>query len=338
MNHILVVCDGEQDYASKLVDYLNLKEGFPFDVRCFSEPEKLKAFASKQMVEVVLCSEEHSRTVEKLQTMENMESVKLIVLKESETFDSDIQDKIWKYQSCEKLIKELMEILSGCNMDYACTSRRKPMKLIGLYSPIKRCLQTTLGLLLGQYLGKRGKALYISLECCSTVPEILKLHFQKDLSDVLYDLHGSSKSARLYLGSIVLDFGGLDILPPMNNQNDLLSITSREWIDFLKRLERETDYEYVILDFSDGVQGIGSILRQCDIIYQVKNGDGNASRKIEKYQRQLEKGGYGDLVNRIQNVEVGDYPNLPEAINRMKTTPFGDLVKNLLRDEIYAME
>ena len=54
MNHIMAVCDGEEPYASRLVDYLNTKEGFPFDVRHFSDMEKLRDFSQIQNIEVAL--------------------------------------------------------------------------------------------------------------------------------------------------------------------------------------------------------------------------------------------------------------------------------------------
>ena len=332
MNHIMVVCDKEQDYASKLVDYLNLKEGFPFDVRYFSESDILRAFVEKQMVDVILCSEEY------LNDMEGIEGVKLIVLQESESYSDAKVERLWKYQSCEKMIKELMKILSGSSMVYSFSSRRKAMKLIGLYSPVKRCLQTTLGILLGQHLAKKGKSLYISLESHSVISEVLDLPFQKDLSDILYALNGNIKNGKLYLESVVMEAGGMDVLPPMNNQSDLLSITPNEWIDFLKKLEQQTDYEYVILDLSDGVQGIEQILRHSNIIYQVKNESFIADKKIQKYQAQMIQSGYEDVVNRIRFVSVIDYKSFPETINRIKNTEFGDLVKELLKEEIYASE
>ena len=332
MNHIMVVCDKEQDYASKLVDYLNLKEGFPFDVRYFSEADQIKEFVDKQMVDVILCSEEY------LKDIEGIEGVKIVVLQESESYGCEKAERLWKYQSCEKMIKELMKILSGSNMVYSFSSRRRAMKLISLYSPVKRCLQTTLGILLGQHLGKKGKCLYISLESCSVVSELLDLSFQKDLSDILYAVNGNIKNGKLYLESVVMEAGGMDVLPAMNNQNDLISITPGEWIDFLKKIERETDYEYVILDLSDSVQGIEQILRQSNIIYQVKNESFVAEKKIQKYQEQMSKSGYEDVVNRIRVVSVKEYKDFPETINRIKNSEFGDLVKELLKEETYAAE
>ena len=47
MNHIMAVCDGEEPYASRLVDYLNTKDSFPFDVRHFSDMEKLREFSNR---------------------------------------------------------------------------------------------------------------------------------------------------------------------------------------------------------------------------------------------------------------------------------------------------
>ena len=58
MNHILAICDTEEEYASKLADYLNLKEGFPFHVIFFANPDRLEQFVKKkscQKIKELLC-------------------------------------------------------------------------------------------------------------------------------------------------------------------------------------------------------------------------------------------------------------------------------------------
>ena len=86
------------------------------------------------------------------------------------------------------------------------------------------------------------------------------------------------------------------------------------------------------------MQGIEQILRQSNIIYQVKNEGFISDKKIQMYQIQMRQSGYEDVVNRIRFVAVKDYKGFPETINRIKNTEFGDLVKELLKEEVYASE
>ena len=183
MNHILAVCDAEEEYASKLTDYLNLKEGFPFQVRYFSTPERLVQFSKQQTVDVALVCEEYGKVLRN-----KMEIPAVIILSKEKRIGEESEEVVWKYQSCEVLMKEILQILATEPEVGSHILRTVQLKIIGLYSPVKRSLQTTFGLTLGQLLAKKGKVLYINLEGFSGLNVMLKHNFRRDLSDLLYYL------------------------------------------------------------------------------------------------------------------------------------------------------
>lgn len=330
MNHILVVCDEEQDYAAKLVDYLNLKESFPFDVRCFSESGKLLEFEKHQTVELILCSENVAIELEELS------HVKKILLQEKRNEYFSEWDKIWKYQSCEEIIHQLMVILSQSDLEFNHLARKKKLRTIGFYSPVKRCLQTTMALSLGELIGKRAKTLYINLESCCVLSEILNLSFPKDLSDVIYDMQTSLKGDEFYLASVTKKYHDLYLLPSMSNQNDLITVPGKIWLELLKKIENETDYEYLVLDLSDGVQGLYEILRQCNLVYELSTENKVSKSKVGQYHLYLEKSGYDDVIKNIKACQIPFYRDFPESFEKLRTTEFGKYVKSLVKDEFYA--
>ena len=152
MNHILAVCDVEEAYASKLADYLNLKEGFPFLVRHFSSIGKLIQFAKEKSVDVALVCETYEKELVQEQAIPSV-----ITLSEKKGNEKRTQGAVWKYQSCEVLMKEVLRILAQENGKRSHILRNVPLKIIGLYSPVKRTMQTTFGLTMGQLLAKKGK-------------------------------------------------------------------------------------------------------------------------------------------------------------------------------------
>ena len=176
MNHIMAVCDAEEEYASRLTDYINRKEGFPFRVRYFSTLDKLIQFAGQQKVEVVLISEEYQEVLHETGLIEA-----IIVLSTKSGEWNNSQYRVYKYQSGESLIKAILQILAESMEGKSHISRRVSLKVIGLYSPVKRCLQTTFGLTMGQLLAKKGKVLYINMEGFSGLNVMLKRNFQRDL-------------------------------------------------------------------------------------------------------------------------------------------------------------
>lgn len=327
----MVVCDEEEEYAAKLVDYLNLKEGFPFDVRCFSEAAKVTAFMENHVVEILLCSEKMA------EALEDISDVKKFLLQDSYDTKFENWDRIWKYQSCENMISEMMSVLSKSELEYGYIGRKKQLKTIGFYSPVKRTLQTTIAILLGETLGKRAKSLYINLESNSVLEENLNLEFSKDLSDIIYDMQGTLKGEEFYLASVMAKYKELYLLPGMSNHNDLITVPEDVWLQFLRTLEAETDYEYFILDLSDGVQGLYEILGQCDLIYETVTDGVISIQKVEKFHRQLEKSGYDDVIKKIRKCKIPYYPNLPEKIEEIRHSDLGKYVRTLVKDdEFYA--
>lgn len=332
MNHIMAVCDAEEEYASRLTDYINRKEGFPFRVRYFSTLDKLIQFAGQQKVEVVLISEEYQEVLHETGLIEA-----IIVLSTKSGEWNNSQYRVYKYQSGESLIKAILQILAESMEGKSHISRRVSLKVIGLYSPVKRCLQTTFGLTMGQLLAKKGKVLYINMEGFSGLNVMLKRNFQRDLSDLLYYLQNGKQGLQYILGSMTESVNGLDILPPMLCQMDLISIQAKEWLKLFYEIEGSSDYEYLILDLSDSIQGLFEILRQCSIIYTMTEQDGFAMAKIDQYEQMLKQCQYEDVLQKTNKCELPKFTYLPVQLDRLTVSELAEIVKECLREDIYAV-
>ena len=332
MNHILAVCDVEEEYALRLTNYINVKDGFPFQVRSFSTIEKLVYFTRQQVVEAVLVSEEY------LNEIVTKNTVNTIITLSEERVDSGREDsKVYKYQSGEKIMKAILQILAKDAKDSGHIARSVQMKVIGLYSPVKRSLQTTFGLTLGQILGKKAKVLYINMEAFSGLNIMLQRSFQKDLSDLLYHMQNGKQGIAYILSSMVDSVNGLDILPPMLCQMDLISIEAKEWLNLFYEIERYSEYEYLILDLSDSVQGLFEILRQCTIIYTMTESDGFAMAKIDQYEQMLKQCQYDDVLQKTNKCEFPKFTYLPRQLDRLTVSELADVVRECLKEDIYAV-
>lgn len=331
MNHILAICDAEEAYASRLADYINLKEGFPFQVRFFKTPDKLLTFAKEQIIEAVLISEEYEPLISASKDINTV----IILYEEYERAENGTFG-VYKYQSAEMLMKSMLQILANHPECSGHMARSSPLKLIGLYSPVKRSLQTTFGLTLGQLLVKKGKTLYMNLEGFSGLNIMLKKNFQRDLSDLLYYLQNGKQAVSYILGSMVENVNGLDVLPSMLCQMDLISIEGNEWIRLLYEIEKHSDYEYLILDLSDSVQGLFEILRQCSIIYTMTEKDGFAMAKIDQYEQILKQCQYEDVLHKTNKCELPRFSYLPRQLDRLTVSELADVVRECLKEDIYV--
>lgn len=332
MNHILAVCDAEETYASKLTDYLNLKEGFPFQVRYFTTIDKLAEFAKHQTVEAVLVCEKNKKELMAKQT-----GASIITLSEKNVIETHTKKTVLKYQSCEVIMKDILEILAKECGEESHILRKVPFKIIGLYSPVKRTMQTTFGLTMGQLLAKKGKVLYINMEGFSGLNSMLKRNFQRDLSDLLYYMQNGKQGMAYIMGSMVESINGMDVLPPMLCQMDLISIEAKEWLRLFYEIESHTDYEYLILDLSDSIQGLFEILRQCFVIYTMTESDGFAMAKIDQYEQMIKQCRYEDILAKTNKCELPKFSYIPAQLDRLTVSEIATVVREKIKEDLYAV-
>lgn len=331
MHHILAVCDTDEAYASKLVNYINLRGGFPFAARYFSSVEKMEKSSRQQRIEVILVSEAFHQEVRA-----RVETDKLILLAEQEKDTNGDVEMVWKYQAAAALMKQVLDILAKEGGIHSHISRKKRLKVIGFYSPVKRVMQTTFALTFGQLLAKRAKILYLNLEACSGLEMLSGREFSKDLSDLLYYFQNGKNGLAYYLYSMTEKIGDLELLPPMRCQLDLISITQKEWKQLLYEIEVCTEYEYLLIDLSDSVQGLYEIMRNCDKIYTFTAEDGFAMAKIDQYEKMLKQCSYEDILEKTQKYKTPEISYLPKQLERLCISELSVLAKDILKEEFYV--
>ena len=157
---ILALCDSEKDYLESLAEFLKSREEFPFALHAYSEVDKLLEFGKKERIDVLLVSESDFTY-----KVSELAAGKTLLLNESGTIKGENIRNIDKYQKAENIWYELMTDYKDFVMaEEKRLDTGKKAKLIGLYSPVRRCLQTSFALTLGQALAEKKKTLYISFE------------------------------------------------------------------------------------------------------------------------------------------------------------------------------
>lgn len=331
MNHIMAVCDGEEPYASRLVDYLNTKEGFPFDVRHFSDMEKLRDFSQIQNIEVALVALEFYKKAREDPLIEQV-----ILLQDDEAVGETQIKGVWKYQSCENIMKEILHQLSENPIGGNWIHRKTSLRIIGFYTPIKRSLQTSFALTMGQLLAKKEKVLYLNLEGYSGFSRLFRFHSQKDISDLLFCIQNNEQGMNYLIGSMVEHIGGLDLLPPMQCQMDLVGVTKNEWLKLFSQVEKYTDYDYLLLDLSDSIQGIFDILRQCSRVYTLTLDDGVAMAKIEQYEKMLQQCQYEDVIKKTNKCKLPQISHLPKNFENLCIGEMAVRVREMIKEDFYG--
>ena len=85
-----------------------------------------------------------------------------------------------------------------------------------LYSPIKRCLQTTSGIHLAHLLSKKVYTLYLNLEGYSGFDHMLSETLSKDISDFIYYVNQVSEDISLITQNYIYRLGDVDVIGCLN--------------------------------------------------------------------------------------------------------------------------
>lgn len=329
MEHkILALCDPEKDYAQHMADFLRRKKDAVWEIRVFSEKKELLEFAEEESMEILLIAETvYGDFVQGLK-------VKLpIILSETGVVRAKGLVHIDKYQAAEKVRQEMLcHYMEHSEEGYIRMSGLGRAKLIGMYSPVRRCLQTTFALTFSQILAEKHRTLYLSFEYYCGLEEWKECKRQ-DLSTLLYYRQNKGQLQGIHLQTLVRKEGNLDCVVPMINGENLLYVTTEEWKNLLDNLILCGEYEYVILDLSENLQGLFEILRACDHIYTMVLEEHAALQKIFAYEQLLLLQEYADVKEKTSKCKLPVFRKLPESLNQYTKGELADYVRGMLRRE-----
>lgn len=336
---ILAIFDGEESYAYRLMDFIGEKMNLPFEIYVFTDEDRFYSYSKMDDIECLLISENvYKREVETLQIPH------IIILSESGKNLNKTLHHINKYQSSENILHEIMKYYTDRSesVPVALRTGLQKMRIIGIYTPVGRCLQTTFSLTLGQMLAKKYKVLYLNFEAYSGFGRMLNKRYENDLSDLMYYFECAREKLSYRLESMVETVNGLDFIPPAEIYQNLAGIRGSQWIDLFQEIEKTSEYEFLILDLSDMVMDLWDMLRSCERIYTISRDDGLAMAKIEQYEKALEYMNYGDINVKTTKWRLPVFRELParfeeltygELASYIRTQVFPDLLEHEERKE-----
>ncbi len=330
MEHkLFVLCDPEEDYVHHMADFLRRKKEASWEIIAYTRPEELLRLEEK--IEILLISESvYGSYVEKL-------PVRLtVLLNESGILQEKALVNIDKYQEAEKVRQAVLECYMELEKDfYPRLGGENRTQLIGMFSPVRRCLQTTFAMTYGQLLAEKHRTLYLSFEHYAGVDEWQDCRRQ-DLSTLLYYQQTEEADLGLHIQTMVRRMGNLEYVVPIVNGENLLYVTAREWLDLLKGLLTCGSYEYIILDLSESMQGLFEILRMCSKVYTIVQEDVQAKRKLNQYEQLLTSKEYEDVKLKTAKCRLPVFRKLPEEVEQYSKGELAEYIKGMFQRE--AME
>lgn len=336
MRHkIMAICDTEEGYAFRMAEYLLEKVKLPYTLHLFTAVEELEKFAGREEIEILLIAESAWRLLRE-EYVRNQVAQMFVLQESGEAMQGDMRC-ISKYQSPELVVREMLNAIAdgGGWKDYP-EAVDTAAKMIGIYSPVKRCLQTSFALSLGQLLAKEHKTIYLNFEMYSGLGELLRREYQTDMLDVMYYFQNAREKLALRLPTIIQNAGGLDYIPPMQYSLGIKEVPGEQWLALCKDIAAIGEYEYMILDLDDGIDGLFDLLKSCQKIYTITKDDPFAQAKLGQYERMLQHEELEEISEKTVKCRFPIFRHLPDSLDMMTHGELAGYVKSIIKEDIYG--
>lgn len=328
----LVIYDHDIVYAKRLQEFLCNWQNNPFKVYAFTNKDDFfKIFKNEELPEIVLMSENSFES-----EIAKLDIKHIFILNETGLERYSEYINFHKYQAASKLFQEIfMEYTGKADKIIPEFYGNKKAGLIGVYTPVSRCMQTSFAMALSQILGKKGRTLYINFEQFSGFSKLFRKGYLKDLSDLVYYFLYSKDKFLYWLKGVVEHFGNFDYIPPVLTAVSLVNVRSETWVDMLEKIVAESGYAYVVLDLNESVQGFLNVLGMCQKIYTIERKDAISMAKLYQYEQILEEKQYHSIKNRVRKVNLPTFQIRNDTFEEIIYGELYDYVKKLVDEDFY---
>lgn len=332
--NIFAVCDLEVDYAYNFMDYLNQKKNIPFEIQAFTTAESLIAYGQKTHIELLLISGKAM-----CREIRELNIGKIIILSEGvHRPELDQYPSVYKYQSSSEVIREVMACYGEekAIVPVQFPVLKKTTEILGIYSPLGRCLKTSFALTLGQVLAKERAVLYLNLEEYSGFEELLGKGFSHNLSDLLYYVRQENQNLIHKMNGMVQTVNNLDYIPPVQTPADIRGTAWEDWERLLQEITVNSNYEVIVLDMGNGIDETFQMLDKCSRIYMPVLADVMSACKVAQFENLMRIWDFPQVLAKVVKVkppfhiESGPVENYVE---QLLWSELGDYVRELLRKE-----
>ena len=112
----------------------------------------------------------------------------------------------------------------------------------------------------------------------------------------------------------------------------------KDWIDLFKEIEKISEYEYLILDLSDGMKGLFDVLRECFRIFTIVKEGNIAEAKLRQYEAVIQSMDYGDIAVKTKRWMLPEFHRIPYGLEQLTHGEMAAYIKKIIEEEIYGHE
>lgn len=284
--------------------YLKEKAAVPYEIMVFTDRKAAADFIKSNETEILLTGDE-----EIISKGKEYKVHKILKLSE-EQIEKNIEESeefhpIFKYQSTENIIKEMLCYCSGsiCRSKEGIPSHTKG-HIFGVYSPAGRCCKTAFSLALANALGKNARVLYINLEEYTGLSDTVLRRENGSLSDLMYMYRRGTAGLKSRIGNCTVSLGKFDYIPPVECPEDVVDVLPEEWSTFFEYIIENMDYDFLVIDIGNLVKRTWYFLEIMDIVFMPEAVEYMSENKINEFIRDMNNMGRGILLENIVMINI----------------------------------
>lgn len=297
MGKRLIICSRQKEYIFRLAECIDNRKELNFNLGLCISSKKLQLLEEKQDIDILIIDEEFSYEIRK----KSMAKIKFVLTQGTCPDLGKEEEEIYQYQPAAKIITQILErCTKEDGMNVFKRYKRENHEIIGVYSPIHRIGKSEFAVTLTRALARTQKALYLSLEEYSRISG----ENESTLADILYCLKQEGSAPGMRINSAVTEINGISTILPIPFSMDLKEVEHEEWTLLFHKILEESMFSTLVLDFSESVQGLFSLLEMCDVIYMPIIEKERNGPKILQYEQMLEKLNYVSLVEKTELISM----------------------------------
>lgn len=322
---VLAICDTDLEYLDRLYESMMQKKDFIFTIRLYTGVERLMGESVDDIAVLLVDQSLHNKI------LENIPLHSYLILGKTKDLEDNV-NYLYKYCKTDRLIQQIYEKYyesSNCIV----TKRNHNTQIIGFYSPIKRCYQTSLALTLGQLLAQQTSVLYFNLEGFNGSSIFFEEHHPYEITDILYLLKNVPDKLPLKLSSMIEHINGLEYLPPCESDLDIRKMNVEDVLELIEVLVVEKSYAYIFLDLSDCLPNMHELLQICDKIYTIQAKDAVGLSKLKGYEETIAGMNYHSILEKTKKIHIPTFSNMPCQASKLLYSELAEYAKELQKED-----
>ena len=165
---------------------------------------------------------------------------------------------------------------------------------------------------------------------------MLRREFAMDMMDLMYYFRCDREKLALRLPAVTQNINGLDDIPPMQSYAGQREVTGGQWLELCRCIAGIGQYEYIILDLDDSMDGLFDLLRGCYKIYTITREDSFATAKISQYEQILKFNEMEEIAEKTVKCRFPVFKDITVDMNLMTHGELAGYVKAIVREDLYG--